>query len=270
MRETSWRDADPTVPRSGMGVPCPDAQADGVPCPELGRECEECERRQRVFGGGHSGPAPGQGRDAPDAGPRARALRRATMREVRIHGRGGQGAVIASKLLAAALFRDGQAVQSFPAFGVERRGAPVTAFLRCSSGPILLRCEITEPDDLIVLDPTLVEAVNVAAGLKPGGSILINSPNPPESYATLARQYHVATVDANAIARRNGLGSRTQPLVNTAILGAFAIQSGLVALESVCAAIAEEIPFQPEENVRAAREAASALKCARRTGATHV
>src|SRR5512134_3874450 len=106
------------------------------------------------------------------------------MRELRIHGRGGQGAVIASKLLAAALFREGKSVQSFPAFGVERRGAPVTAFLRVSEGPILLRCEITEPDDLIVLDPTLVDAVDVAAGLKPGGSILINSDRDPHSYAT--------------------------------------------------------------------------------------
>ena len=186
------------------------------------------------------------------------------MREVRIHGRGGQGAVIASKLLAAALFRDGQSVQSFPAFGVERRGAPVTAFLRSSSGQILLRCEITEPDDLIILDPTLVEAVNVTAGLKPGGTILINSPQAPEAYPELAEQYQVSTVDANAIARRHGLGSRTQPIVNTAILGAFAVQSGMVRLESVCEAIEEEVPFQPEENVSAAREAAEALRASPR------
>src|SRR5512134_1988725 len=73
------------------------------------------------------------------------------MRELRIHGRGGQGAVIASKLLASALFFEGKSVQSFPAFGVERRGAPVTAFLRFSEGPIFLRCEVTAPDDLVVL-----------------------------------------------------------------------------------------------------------------------
>jgi 2-oxoacid:acceptor oxidoreductase gamma subunit (pyruvate/2-ketoisovalerate family) len=192
------------------------------------------------------------------------------MREVRIHGRGGQGAVIASKLLAAALFRDGQSVQAFPAFGVERRGAPVTAFLRCAQKPIRLRCEITAPDDLIVLDPTLVEAVNVAAGLKDGGTILINSPRTPESYTELAGRYRVATVDANEIARRHGLGSRTQPIVNTAIAGAFASFSGLVRLESVCAAIAEEVPFQPEDNVRAAQEAAEAVCCASLPEAEHV
>ncbi|MFQ5599208.1 MAG: 2-oxoacid:acceptor oxidoreductase family protein [Candidatus Krumholzibacteriia bacterium] len=192
------------------------------------------------------------------------------MRELRIHGRGGQGAVVASKLLASALFREGKFVQSFPAFGVERRGAPVTAFLRLSDGSILLRCEISEPDDLVILDPTLVEAVDVTVGLKPGGSILINSDRDPESYADLARRYRVATVDANVIARRHGLGSKTQPIVNTAILGAFAADSGLVSLESVCQAIAEEAPIQPEENVRAAREAAGAVRSTADPEAEHV
>lgn len=182
------------------------------------------------------------------------------MRELRIHGRGGQGAVIASKLLAAAFFREGGSVQSFPAFGVERRGAPVTAFLRSSDGPILLRCEITRPDALIVLDPTLIEAVDVTGGLKEGGSILINSEHAPEDYTDLASRFTVSTVDANTIARAHGLGSKTQPIVNTAILGAFAAVSGWVSLDSVCASIAEDIPFDPEANVQAAREAAAAVR----------
>ena len=92
------------------------------------------------------------------------------MRELRIHGRGGQGTVIASKLLAVALFREGHEVQSFPAFGVERRGAPVTAFLRFDDSPIRLRCEITEPNHLIVLDPTLIDAIDVTAGVDEGGT----------------------------------------------------------------------------------------------------
>ena len=178
------------------------------------------------------------------------------MRELRIHGRGGQGAVIASKVLAAALFAEGKDVQSFPAFGVERRGAPVTAFLRFDDEPILLRCEITSPDDLIVLDPTLVEAVDVTTGLKEGGSILINSDRAPDGYSGLAGRYRVATVDAAEIARRHGLGSKTQPIVNTAILGAFATASGMVSLDAVCAAIADEVPIKTAENVAAAREAA--------------
>lgn len=182
------------------------------------------------------------------------------MRELRFHGRGGQGSVIASKLLAEACFREGKEVQAFPAFGVERRGAPVTAFLRVSDGPILLRCEITRPDDLIVLDPTLVEAIDVSQGLKEGGTILINSRRPPESYGRLLERFRVATVDASDIAARHGLGSRTQPIVNTAILGAFATEGGLVGLESVCDVISESVPLKPEENVAAAREAAAAVR----------
>ncbi len=192
------------------------------------------------------------------------------MRELRIHGRGGQGAVIASKLLASALFHEGKSVQSFPAFGVERRGAPVTAFLRMSTGPILLRCEITNPDELIVLDPTLVGAIDVTAGLKPGGSILINSEHPPGSYEKLAGRFRVATVNANDIARRHGLGSRTQPIVNTAILGAFATFSRLVSLDSICAAIAGDVPLNADANVAAAREAATSLSAVLEPEVKHV
>lgn len=182
------------------------------------------------------------------------------MRELRIHGRGGQGAVVASKLLAEALFQTGYSVQSFPAFGVERRGAPVTAFLRLSHEPILVRCEITEPDDLIVLDPTLVEAVDVTTGLREGGSILINSRRAPNEYDALRERFRVATVDASAIALGHGLGTRSQPIVNTAILGAFAVASGLVELDVVCEVIREEAPVHPEENVAAALEAAGAVR----------
>lgn len=182
------------------------------------------------------------------------------MRELRFHGRGGQGTVVASKILAVALFREGRQVQSFPAFGVERRGAPVTAFLRVSDGPILLRCEITEPHDLVILDPTLIGATDVTAGLKRGGSVLINSPQPAESYGDLAARFRVTTVDASGIALRYQLGSKTQPIVNTAILGAFAVTSGLVALEAVCDAIREEVPRKAEANVEAARAAADAVR----------
>lgn len=189
------------------------------------------------------------------------------MRELRIHGRGGQGAVVASKFLAVALFRDGKWVQSFPAFGVERRGAPVTAFLRLDDKPVLLRCEITAPDDLIVLDPTLVGAVDVTGGLKAGGSILINSPHPPEHYEHLIDRFEVATVDASAIATEHRIGSKTQPIVNTAIVGAFATYSGIVTLESVVAAIEEEVPLHTERNIEAAREAAGAVRTLQRAGA---
>jgi len=182
------------------------------------------------------------------------------MRELRFHGRGGQGTVVASKLLAVACFLEGREVQSFPMFGVERRGAPVTAFLRENDSPIRLRCEILEPDDLLVLDATLIGAVDVTAGLKPGGSILINSPLKPAAYPRLIERFRVATVDAGGIATRHGLGSQTQPIVNTAILGAFAVSSGLVRLDSVCEAIRTEISTRVEENVLAAVEAAAAMQ----------
>lgn len=168
--------------------------------------------------------------------------------------------MVASKLLADALFRTGYSVQSFPAFGVERRGAPVTAFLRISDEPILVRCEITEPEDLIVLDPTLVEAVDVTTGLREGGSILVNSRRSPGEYDALGRRFRVATVDASSIALGHGLGTRSQPIVNTAILGAFVVTSGLVDLEVVCEVIREEVPVRPEENVAAARDAAQAVR----------
>jgi 2-oxoacid:acceptor oxidoreductase gamma subunit (pyruvate/2-ketoisovalerate family) len=188
------------------------------------------------------------------------AGQRIELRELRIHGRGGQGAVVASKVLASALFAEGRSVQAFPAFGVERRGAPVTAFVRFSSGPILLRCEIQAPDDLIILDPTLIKAVDVTQGLKPGGTILINSDRPPETYAGLAQSFRVALVDASAIAREHDLGSKTQPVVNTAILGAFAADSGVVGLEAICAAIADAVPGKREQNIAAAREAARVVR----------
>lgn len=192
------------------------------------------------------------------------------MHELRVHGRGGQGAVVASKVLADALFREGLWVQSFPAFGVERRGAPVAAFLRVAHEPIRMRCEIRHPDEVIVLDPTLMLAIDVTAGLKPGGRILINSAAPPESHAALLEHFQVAAVDATAIAARHGLGSRTQPIVNTAILGAFAAISDLVTLDSVCDAIADAVPLHHEANVRAAREAATAVRSAGTREALHV
>lgn len=176
------------------------------------------------------------------------------MLEIRIHGRGGQGAVIASKVLARAFFMEGFFVQSFPAFGVERRGAPVCAFTRVDRNEIYLRCQIYEPGHLIVLDPTLIEAVDLVAGLKEGGWIIINSEQDPESFPFLSR-FNIATVDANSIALSHHLGSQAAPIVNTAILGAFSRATGFVGLNSVVQAIREMVPSRPWANVAAAQEA---------------
>jgi 2-oxoacid:acceptor oxidoreductase gamma subunit (pyruvate/2-ketoisovalerate family) len=181
------------------------------------------------------------------------------MIEVRFHGRGGQGAVVASKVLAVACFHEGFYVQSFPAFGVERRGAPVMAFLRVDQKPIQLRVNIYQPDHIIVLDPTLIDAVDVTSGLKANGWILINSSHPPEVFGQL-KGFQIATVDATSIAIRNGLGSRTNPIVNTAILGAFSKVTGLVGIDSVALSIREELTVKKDDNAKAAREAYQEVK----------
>ncbi len=181
------------------------------------------------------------------------------MIEGRIHGRGGQGAVIASKVLADAVFREGRFVQSFPSFGVERRGAPVAAFTRIDEKPVRLRCQIYSPDHVMVLDPSLMQVVDVTAGLKPGGWVLINSEQPPSAFH-LPSEYRVATVDAIAIAIKYRLGPRTAPIVNTAILGAFSRITDIVRLEAVCNAVNAAVPLKKDDNVSATREAYDAVK----------
>ena len=189
------------------------------------------------------------------------------MIEIRCHGRGGQGAVIASKALASAAFHEGRSVQSFPAFGVERRGAPVMAFTRIDDRPIRVRSQIYQPDHLIVLDATLIETVDVTTGLKREGLILINSERPPNAFAHLGR-FRVATVDASRIAVGHGLGSRQQPIVNTAILGAYAQASGSVGLDAILTAIAEAVPSGTDENQAAAREAYQSVRGPQLVGQT--
>jgi len=176
------------------------------------------------------------------------------MIEIRFHGRGGQGAVIASKILATALFKEGKHAQAFPAFGAERRGAPVMAFTRFDKKTITRRSQVYEPDHVVVLDEPIIEVVDVAAGLKAGGWILINSPKPSAAFPTLVK-FRVATVDANRIARENGLGTATAPVVNTVILGAFAKVTGLVGLKAIIEGIQENVPTKSEANVAAAKAA---------------
>ena len=180
------------------------------------------------------------------------------MLEIRIHGRGGQGAVVASKVLATAVFREGRYVQSFPSFGVERRGAPVTAFVRIDDRPIRLRCQIYTPDHLIVLDPTLVQAIDVTEGLKPGW-VLVNTVRDPRALG-ISAGFRLASVDASAIARRHRLGPASAPIVNTAILGALARITGIVGLAALCEAVRDIVPVKQEANVLALQEAFDAAQ----------
>jgi pyruvate ferredoxin oxidoreductase gamma subunit/2-oxoisovalerate ferredoxin oxidoreductase gamma subunit len=183
------------------------------------------------------------------------------MIEIRIHGRGGQGAVIASQILAQAAFREGLHVQAFPAFGSERRGAPVTAFLRLDRSPIWVRSEVYQPNGIMVLDQSLIglKSANVTAGLQPGGWILINSSKDASEFPEL-QGFAVTTVDASNIGRRQKLGSPTAPIVNTAMVGAVAELTGIIKLDNLADAIRSAVPVKIEENVAASQEGAQAVR----------
>ncbi len=176
------------------------------------------------------------------------------MQEIRFHGRGGQGTVVASVILAKAFFKAGLYVQTFPVFGVERRGAPVEAYLRLDDKKILIRSNLYTPDHVVVQDARLLGVVDVTNGLKPGGWILLNAPRFPEDLSPFS-EFRLAAVDASAIALDLGLGTRTQPIINTAMIGAFARVFGGPPLETLAEAIDEEIPVKQAANIGAARRA---------------
>jgi pyruvate ferredoxin oxidoreductase gamma subunit len=179
------------------------------------------------------------------------------MFQLRIHGRGGQGVVTAAEMLSIAAFAEGRHAQAFPSFGSERTGAPVTAFCRIDDKPIRSREPISQPNGLIVQDPTLLHQVDVFSGLVPDGYILINS---SRSFDELGlgelnerfRAERLVTVPATELAREH-LG---RPIPNAALLGGFAALSALISLDSVTAAIREKFSGKPAEgNVRAAASA---------------
>jgi len=191
-----------------------------------------------------------------------------SMIEIRFHGRGGQGTVVAAIILAKAFFRAGQQVQTFPVFGVERRGAPVEAYLRLDDRKILSRTNVYTPDHVVVQDRTLLQNIDVTRGLKPGGWILINA---PDSFAGAEafEGFSVAAVDATRIALKHKLGSRTHPIVNTAMIGAFASLLGSPSLDDIAQAIGEEITVAMESNIRAAEDAFRALRRLEPAGRGH-
>ncbi len=169
------------------------------------------------------------------------------MIEIRFHGRGGQGAVTASRVLAIAAFLEGNHSQSIPMYGTERRGAPVTAFVRIGEKQRIVRSLVHEPDYVVVLDPLLRNSVDVTEGIKPDGALILNSTSQPREIE-LNREYKVATVDATKVA----LETIGRPITNTAILGAFAKATGEVKLESLLEAVRKEMGGRmAETNCRA-------------------
>jgi pyruvate ferredoxin oxidoreductase gamma subunit len=159
--------------------------------------------------------------------------------EVRFHGRGGQGAVTAADLLAVAGFKEGYYTLSFPMFGAEKRGTPVVSFLRISDEPIVARDEVYNPDYVVVLDPTVMETVNVVAGLKEGGMLIANYPKGSEDLKAELKAddlgFKVATINATKMAME-ALG---RPITNTTMVGAFGGATRLVALETIVEVVKE-------------------------------
>ncbi len=180
------------------------------------------------------------------------------MFQVRIHGRGGQGVVTGAEMLSSAAFIEGRHAQAFPSFGSERTGAPVVAFCRIADREIRLREPIIEPDCVIVQDPTLFKVVDVFAGLRGDGHLIVNT---NRSFAELhineaaARlpAGHAVTVPATELALKH-VG---RPVPNAALLGAFAALTQFVHIDSVRRAIEEAFPGE----VGRANVAAAAAAC---------
>lgn len=181
------------------------------------------------------------------------------MKEIIFHGRGGQGAVAGADILADAAMRDGKYSQSFPTFGPERRGAPVMAFTRIDDKPIRVRCQIYEPDYVIVLDSTISKTQNLTAGLKPDGSVIINTSSTAEKVREekIVTQGKIYPIDATSIAM-NIIGSL---ILNTVILGAFSAATGEVKLKSLFEAVENRFSkVVAEKNNKAMEEAYNVVK----------
>lgn len=173
------------------------------------------------------------------------------MIEVRIHGRGGQGNVVAAYLLAAAAFVDGWHVQAFPNFGAERRGAPVTAFVRAMRQPFFRRCQIQTPDFVILQDVRLMKSVDVTSGLKEHGGVLINARE-----AVKLPCASCIALDASRMAREI-LG---HSIPNVALVSAFLSLTGLASRDALRCALAERFSGDAlEKNLLLAKRSADAV-----------
>jgi pyruvate ferredoxin oxidoreductase gamma subunit len=176
------------------------------------------------------------------------------LKELRLHGRGGQGVVTAAELIAQAAFADGKYAQAFPSFGSERMGAPVQSFVRISNDPIRCRSQVYEPDYLIVQDPTLIGTVDVTKGLKSDGLLIIDTEKDPKEY-NLEIEGTTLTIPATKIAMEV-IG---RPIQNTTLLGYFAAVTKLISFEGVKKAIEHRFPAAIAARNIAAVEKAFAL-----------
>lgn len=179
------------------------------------------------------------------------------MFQIRIHGRGGQGVVTATEMLSVAAFEQGRHAQAFPSFGSERTGAPVVAFCRIDDKEIRLREPIIEPDALIIQDPTLLHQIDVFAGLKPDGYVLLNTSHSFEALG-MGDMLKQRGPERMCSLPATELGSKHigRPIPNVPLIAGFAALSGMFRLESVIKAINEKFSGKVAEgNIAAANEA---------------
>lgn len=155
------------------------------------------------------------------------------MKEIRIHGRGGQGSVVMAEMIALSAFEEGKYPQAFPYLGGggERRGAPVQAFARISDKPILVKEKIQNPDIVIIQDITVMDVVDVLGGIKTGGTVIINTDK--DDIKIEREDLKLYTINASKIASEV-IG---KPIMNTALLGAFAAVTGEISIDSIKKAI---------------------------------
>jgi 2-oxoacid:acceptor oxidoreductase gamma subunit (pyruvate/2-ketoisovalerate family) len=156
------------------------------------------------------------------------------VKEIRIHGRGGQGAVLAARMLASAFVAEGKFVASFPMYGFERRGAPVVAFTRVDDKPIMEKTQIYNPDCMVVIDPGLMKIPTLFNGIKPGGVLILNSKTPlkkkPNENLKIGGVVNATQIAVDEIGR---------DIPNTCLLGAFAAATGWLELKSVLACLSD-------------------------------
>jgi len=174
------------------------------------------------------------------------------MIEIRLHGRGGQGAVTSAELLALAAINGGKYAQAFPSFGPERRGAPVVAFCRIDDKPIRIRANITRPDLVMVLDPSILRLVNVTAGLKEEGMLVTNTKYSGEEIRKeLSITHALGTVDATKIA----MEELKLPITNTTMLGSLLKGREVVPVEALIDPLKKRFGRIAEKNIRAFKRA---------------
>ena len=175
--------------------------------------------------------------------------------QIRIHGIGGQGVVVAAKLLADAAVKSGYKSQCFSAYGAERRGGNVESYVRISDKDIVIHSKLYEPDYIVLTEETLTKNLQTILGLKEKGGMLINSSKPPEDFSNLGN-YRIATIDGNTIARKQGLVLASgMPIINTVILGAIVAMVPMVKFDSLAEAIRDGKIPSAGKNIEAAKEA---------------